>query len=254
MVGTIRVRYQPKDKKRKSYLDQTKVMDMDIKLKEFLHHLSLDDCPYYWKDEDRIPKAWNGFLETLLPDELKFCGPFDLSKLLSYSRTYVQKLFSLTNCLIIDKRFKDNPKVSSSNLMSYVGGHGSWTPCHFDHCGSIGHNLMTWADEGNIFEFVSFLLTVMVTTHLRSKHFTGSSSVWYIASPRDFDKVKRRWRSWGQFFEQENYFATIPQMRASKIMFYKVDQKPGDLVILPPMAPHQVYNEVKKVFNINWLF
>ena len=54
----------------------------------------------------------------------------------------------LTICIAVDKLLKDNPKVSSSNLMAYIGGHESWTPCHFDHCGSIGHNLMTWADTG----------------------------------------------------------------------------------------------------------
>lgn len=37
---------------------------------------------------------------------------------------------------------------------------------------------------------------------------------------------------------------------ASEITFYKVDQKPGDLIVLPPMAPHQVYNKVKKAMTV----
>ncbi|KAF9110881.1 hypothetical protein BGX27_005749 [Mortierella sp. AM989] len=184
--------------------DQDNFIDKNIRLKEFLERLSQEECPYYWKDEDRIPKAWDTFLMKLLPEELTFCGPFDLNK-----------------------RFKDNPKVSSSNLMSYIGGHGSWTACHFDHCGSIGHNIMTWADK-------------------------DSSSLWYIASPKDYDKVKQLWGSWGKFLEQENYSATLEEMMASEITFYKVDQKPGDLIVLPPMALHQVYNKGKATVKLAW--
>ncbi|KAF9201820.1 hypothetical protein BGZ59_002497, partial [Podila verticillata] len=83
-----------------------------------------------------------------------------------------------------------------------------------------------------------------------SKHFdhftqvgSNSSSLWFIASPKDYGKVKQLWDSWGKFFEQENYSATLEELMASEITFYKVDQKPGDLIILPPMATHQVYNK-----------
>ncbi|GJJ75417.1 hypothetical protein EMPS_07775 [Entomortierella parvispora] len=79
-----------------------------------------------------------------------------------------------------------------------------------------------------------------------------SLSVWYIASPRDYDKVKRAWASWGKFFEQEKYSATVDQMLESGIDFYRVDQRPGDVVILPPMAPHQVYNKGKATVRIAW--
>ncbi|KFH66212.1 hypothetical protein MVEG_08312 [Podila verticillata NRRL 6337] len=184
--------------------DQDNTTDKDIGLKEFLELLSQEKCPYYWKDEDQIPKAWDNFLMELLPEELTFCGPFDLNT-----------------------RFKDNPKVSSSNLMSYIGGHGSSTPCHFDYCGSVGHNLMTWA-------------------------YKDSSSLWYIASPKDYGKVKQLWDSWGKFFEQENYCATVDELMASEFLFYRVDQKPGDLIILPPMAPHQVYNKGKATVKLAW--
>ncbi|KFH70215.1 hypothetical protein MVEG_03066 [Podila verticillata NRRL 6337] len=184
--------------------DQDNTVDKNIKLREFLELLSQEKCPYYWKDEDQIPKAWDNFLAKLLPEELTFCGPFDLNK-----------------------RFKDNPKVSSSNLMSYIGGHGSWTPCHLDSCGAVGHNIMTWADK-------------------------DSSSLWFIASPKDYGKVKQLWDSWGKFFEQENYSATLEELMASEITFYKVDQKPGDLIILPPMATHQVYNKGKATVKLAW--
>ncbi|KAF9368658.1 hypothetical protein CPB97_004397, partial [Podila verticillata] len=183
---------------------QDNTTDKDIRLKEYLELLSQEKCLYYWKDEDQIPKAWDTFLMELLPEELTFCGPFDLNT-----------------------RFKDNPKVSSSNLMSYIGGHGSSTPCHFDFCGAVGHNLMTWA-------------------------YKDSSSLWYIASPKDYGKVKQLWESWGKFFEQENYCATVDELMASEILFYKVDQKPGDLIILPSMAPHQVYNKGKATVKLAW--
>lgn len=134
-TGRIKVRHQ----------DNT--TDKDIRLKEYLELLSQEKCLYYWKDEDQIPKAWDTFLMELLPEELTFCGPFDLSKCYLLVRFFDTS--SLTKCIVVDTRFKDNPKVSSSNLMSYIGGHGSSTPCHFDFCGAVGHNLMTWAYKGN---------------------------------------------------------------------------------------------------------
>ncbi|KAI9232103.1 MAG: hypothetical protein BYD32DRAFT_441243 [Podila humilis] len=134
-TGRIKVRHQDN------------ITDKDIRLKEYLELLSQEKCLCYWKDEDQIPKAWDTFLMELLPEELTFCGPFDRNT-----------------------RFKDNPRVSSSNLMSYIGGHGSSTPCHFDFCGAVGHNLMTWA-------------------------YKDSSSLWYITSPKDYGKVKQLWES-----------------------------------------------------------
>ncbi|KAI1295954.1 hypothetical protein EDD11_007689 [Mortierella claussenii] len=184
--------------------DQDKMVDKVVRLKEFIGLLSQEKCPYCWKDEDQIPKAWDSFLTKLLPEEFTFCGPYDLNA-----------------------RFKDNRKVSSSNLMGYIGGHGTWTPCHFDHCGSTGHNIMLWADK-------------------------DSSSEWYIASPKDYGRVKELWASLEQFFEQEKYYATPEQLRTSGITFYKVDQKPGDLIILPPMAPHQVYNKGRATVKLAW--
>ena len=70
--------------------------------------------------------------------------------------------------------------------------------------------------------------------------------MWYIALPEDFEKVKQLWHSLGKFFEQENYSATLEELMASGIPFYEVDQKPGDLIIIPPMAAHQVLNKVRK--------
>ncbi|KAF9371853.1 hypothetical protein CPC16_002812 [Podila verticillata] len=138
--------------------DQDNTVDKNIKLREFLELLSQEKCPYYWKDEDQIPKAWDNFLAKLLPEELTFCGPFDLN----------------------------------------------------------------------------------------------SSSLWFIASPKDYGKVKQLWDSWGKFFEQENYSATLEELMASEIKFYKVDQKPGDLIVLPPMATHQVYNKGKATVKLAW--
>ncbi|KAG0345520.1 hypothetical protein BG005_001270 [Podila minutissima] len=50
----------------------------------------------------------------------------------------------------LNKDFKDDGrKVSSENLMAYIGGGGTWTGAHCDHGGAIGHNLMISADEGS---------------------------------------------------------------------------------------------------------
>ncbi|KAF9177666.1 hypothetical protein BGZ50_008489 [Haplosporangium sp. Z 11] len=73
---------------------------------------------------------------------------------------------------------------AAENLMVYIGQHGTWTPAHFDHCGTIGHNIMTWADN-------------------------GSYSIWFIVAAKDKPKVESLLQSLGRNIEFENYFLSV---------------------------------------------
>jgi hypothetical protein len=76
-------------------------------------------------------------------------------------------------------------------------------------------------------------------------HFAGSSSLWFILHPSELEEAKRLWKTSKRDFEKENYFALLSTLKESRSKFFVVEQQVGDLVIIPSMACHQVYNKVK---------
>ena len=72
----------------------------------------------------------------------------------------------------------------------------------------------------------------------------GSSSLWFIARPSDFEKVKQLWKESNRDFEKEDFFAPLSALKSGQPKFFLLEQKVGDFVIIPSMACHQVYNKV----------
>ncbi|KAK3806445.1 MAG: hypothetical protein J3Q66DRAFT_393044 [Benniella sp.] len=120
-----------------------------------------------------------------------------------------------------------NRKLAAENLMIYIGQEGTWTPAHIDQCGAIGHNIMTWADA-------------------------DSSSIWLMVSAEDKDKAEALWRSCGHPLEYESYFATISDLQRATFPIYVVEQKIGDLIMVPSLCYHQVVNLGKATVKVSW--
>ncbi|KAF9177991.1 hypothetical protein BGZ51_008223 [Haplosporangium sp. Z 767] len=116
---------------------------------------------------------------------------------------------------------------AAENLMVYIGQHGTWTPAHFDHCGTIGHNIMTWADN-------------------------GSYSIWFIVAAKDKPKVESLLQSLGRNIEFENYFLSVKDFAKADFPVYVVQQKPGDLVLVPSLGYHQVANMGPASIKVAW--
>lgn len=62
----------------------------------------------------------------------------------------------------------------------------------------------------------------------------------------DLPKVKIMWKEAGYLLEQSNYCIPLSKLRAAEFLVTIVEQMVGDLLIIPPMAPHQVMNRVRK--------
>ncbi|KAG0013156.1 hypothetical protein BGZ81_001199, partial [Podila clonocystis] len=114
---------------------------------------------------------------------------------------------------------RTDSRVASQNLMTYIGGGGTWTAGHIDHAGTIGHNLMAWAEQ---------------------------------AYPSDYEEVKKLWKKADREFEKENYFAALAVMTKARSKFFILEQKVGDFVVIPALACHQVYNKGKVTVKIAW--
>jgi hypothetical protein len=63
-----------------------------------------------------------------------------------------------------------------------------------------------------------------------------------MVSAEDKDKAEALWRSCGHPLEYESYFATIPDLQRATFPIYVVEQKIGDLIMVPSLCYHQVVN------------
>ncbi|KAF9907864.1 hypothetical protein EC991_010462 [Linnemannia zychae] len=163
---------------------------------------SLSRKPLIYAKDLTCPPTWRSFLmNTILPPFLAYMCENDLNNL--------------------------NTKLAAENLMVYIGQAGTWTPAHVDQCGAIGHNIMTWADN-------------------------GSSSIWFMIRSEDKKKAEGLWNSFGQPLDYEGYFADLDELQRATFPVYVVEQKIGDFVMVPSQCVHQVVNLGKATIKVSW--
>ncbi|KAG0247882.1 hypothetical protein BG011_000790 [Mortierella polycephala] len=73
----------------------------------------------------------------------------------------------------------------------------------------------------------------------------NGSSIWFIIAANDMPKVEALWQTLGHDPEFENYFASVDELALADFPIYVIEQKPGDLVLIPSMSHHQVVNLVQ---------
>ncbi|KAJ3326792.1 hypothetical protein HDU93_002293 [Gonapodya sp. JEL0774] len=111
-----------------------------------------------------------------------------------------------------------------TNLM-YIGGSGTGTPGHFDFCGSIGVNLMC-SDVSN------------------------AKALWVVFDGNNPYEATRIWHKEGLHLHDDNHF--LPLNIAVANGAYVFVQNPGDMVIIPSDAAHQVMNIGDPSLKIAW--
>lgn len=140
------------------------------------------------------PPQWKDFVAQKLPE---FCckGPNDLMSELV-------------------------PELQAETLMIYVGVDETCTPGHFDILGSLGHNIMVYADE-------------------------GACALWFCVAKSDRDKAIEFWKakSGGTIYE-DNAFLSPEELCRAPFTVYVIIQREGDFVLVPSEAAHQVINKV----------
>ncbi|KAG0239234.1 hypothetical protein BGW41_007850 [Actinomortierella wolfii] len=115
----------------------------------------------------------------------------------------------------------------AENLMVYIGAGGTWTPAHFDQCGVIGHNIMTFAAE-------------------------DSYALWFMINSSDVMKAQKLWNSFGHPLDYESYFASVDELQNADFPIYVVQQKLGDLIMVPSLCVHQVVNMGSVTAKASW--
>lgn len=196
----------------------------------------------YLKDID-CPSEWRNSLDKLIPPALfylnespkPFIGPGSRrSQIPEYPRTPEGKPIARAGDLMSSLP----AEMRAENLMCYIGHEGTYTPAHQEMCASLGHNLMVEASDGSLED---------------QKNTTPGSSVWFMTETKDRHVLSEYWMSvLGHDIDVEDHFAQIKAWAAAPWKTYVVEQRPGDLILVPPLAAHQVWNRGTRTMKVAW--
>lgn len=130
------------------------------------------------------------------------------------------------------------PLMRADNLMCYIGHEGTYTPAHREMCASLGHNIMVEASD---------------LAGEDGKPQKPGSSIWFMTETKDRQIVQEYWLSaLGHDIEVENHFAQVAAWKHAPFTTYVVEQRPGDFILIPPLAPHQVWNRGTRTMKVAW--
>ena len=130
------------------------------------------------------------------------------------------------------------PSMRAENLMCYIGHEGTYTPAHREMCASLGQNIMVETSGTGIED---------------GQAVRPGSSIWFMTETKDRHLVSEYWLSTlSHDIEVESHFAQINAWKAAPFTTYIAEQKVGDFLLIPPLAPHQVWNRGTRTMKVAW--
>jgi hypothetical protein len=130
------------------------------------------------------------------------------------------------------------PDMRAENLQCYIGHEGTYTPAHREMCASLGQNIMVEASN---------------TVSDDGKAEKPGSSIWFMTESKDRHMVSEYFLSvLGHDIEVESHFAQVVAWKKAPFSVYVVEQRPGDFILIPPLAPHQVWNRGTRTMKVAW--
>ena len=235
--------------------DLTKNATVPMTFAHYLNHMALltnQWTPTNYKDPERqriylkdidCPQLWHDKLQAALPSFLYYLndstGEYngfgavdepDPSGSGFRRGKGIGKAGDLMGCLPKEMR--------AENMMCYVGHEGTYTPSHREMCASLGHNIMVEASTGLVED---------------GKPTKQGSSIWFMTESKERGVVAEYWLSkLGHDIEIENHFAQVNAWKAAPFRTYVVEQRPGDFILIPRLAPHQVWNRGTRTMKVAW--
>lgn len=190
------------------------------------------DCPQVWQDKMKeiIPEGFFYLNEST--GSVDGPGAIDESGSAGVKRRGrgVARAGDLMSSLPAEMR--------AENLMCYIGHEGTFTPAHKEMCGSLGQNIMVEC-SGSVGE--------------DGKPEKPGSSLWFMTETKDRQTVSEYWLSvLGHDIEIEDHFAQVNAWKNAPFKVWILEQKAGDFLLIPPLAPHQVWNRGTRTMKIAW--
>ncbi|QUC23197.1 uncharacterized protein UV8b_07438 [Ustilaginoidea virens] len=243
------------DKKQENVRDITAGTDIPMTTGHYLRsmkQLTNQWTPQNFRDERRqrlylkdidCPAEWRDALQKTLHPNLFYLNEnvttYSSSNLSNMEPTGEQKgngeLDSAIAAAPAGDLMSSLPKeMRAENLMCYIGHEGTYTPAHREMCASIGQNIMVEASGDKSGE-------------------RSGSSIWFMTESKERDVVREYFLSMlGHDIEIEKHFAQINAWKKAPFDVYLVDQRPGDFIIIPPLAAHQVWNKGTRTMKVAW--
>lgn len=192
----------------------------------------------YLKDID-CPTQWREQLVRIFPNFLFYMNENVSEKGEPGSTTYKngvsQELQTQGIAPAGDLMSNLPPEMRADNLQLYIGHEGTYTPAHKEMCGTSSQNIM-----------------VEASSHLKDGEEDGSS-IWFMTESQDRQVVSEYFLSMlGHDVEIEKHFAQVVAWKKAPFPVFVVEQKVGDLVLVPPLAPHQVWNRGNRTIKVAW--
>ncbi|KAL2071437.1 hypothetical protein VTL71DRAFT_12672 [Oculimacula yallundae] len=126
------------------------------------------------------------------------------------------------------------PEMRALNMMCYIGHEGTYTPTHREMCATLGHNIMVEASDN-------------------SKGEKEGSSLWFMTETKERELVSEYFLSMlGHDVEVEKHFAQVNAWKKAPFNVWVVEQRKGDMILIPPLAPHQVWNRGTRTMKAAW--
>ncbi|KAG9248178.1 hypothetical protein BJ878DRAFT_76943 [Calycina marina] len=192
----------------------------------------------YLKDID-VPEEWAIALEALLPETFYYLNDCIESRTggagaIQVPNEFGQMGFGKGVAPAGDLMSALPEEMRAMNLMCYIGHEGTYTPAHREMCASLGHN-------------------IMVETSTNEYGAKAGSSLWFMTETKEREVVSEYFLSMlGHDIEVEKHFAQINAWKKAPFNVWVVEQKLGDLILIPPLAPHQVWNRGTRTMKAAW--
>ncbi|KAI9055823.1 hypothetical protein LZ554_000763 [Drepanopeziza brunnea f. sp. 'monogermtubi'] len=192
----------------------------------------------YLKDID-CPGAWAEQLKLMIPDCVYYLNECIESRTggdgaILERNEYNQMRYGKGVAPAGDLMSSLPPEMRALNMMCYIGHEGTYTPAHREMCATLGHNVMVEASKDTNGE-------------------KQGSSIWFMTETKERELVSEYFLSMlGHDIEVEKHFAQVNAWKKAPFNVWVVEQKVGDLILIPPLAPHQVWNRGTRTMKAAW--
>lgn len=192
----------------------------------------------YLKDID-TPDAWAEHLKNTIPECVYYLNDCIESRTggdgaIREPNEYGQMVYGKVVAPAGDLMCSLPPEMRALNMMCYIGHEGTYTPAHREMCASLGHNIMVEASQDG-------------------KGEKAGSSIWFMTETKEREVVSEYFLSMlGHDIEVEKHFAQTNAWKKAPFNVWVVEQKVGDLILIPPLAPHQVWNRGTRTMKAAW--
>ena len=188
----------------------------------------------YLKDID-CPPEWQEYLQKVIPPNLYYMNS-NVDERAGKGRGDDMGIFQEGRSAAPagDLMSSLPEEMRAQNLMCYIGHEGTYTPAHREMCASLGQNIMVDASGDENGE-------------------RPGSSIWFMTETKDREVVREYFLSMlGHDIEIEKHFAQVNAWKKATFPVYVVEQKVGDFILVPPLAPHQVWNRGTRTIKVAW--